>query len=1726
MVLPTSVLSEENEFLKPESPGNTLPKQWKQRRTSLHSGNSTSIIGNSLSLLAAKADPNEARLDNEDEDNEALANMPFSEDDMRSIDGDQPSHEPPIQRVESNNSAIDPMTELAHDEEPSKNIKHPSSSHFSPFRRSTIFGSPKVTSPTLSEDSKKARNLFNLFRKKTKDKDRRQEVAEDGAELTGCSNEDLEAAKRAVDLLNALSFGAPAINLVASCFCEDEHGIARAPLLLSLMSMKITDVSRSPMTKNRKFKIDLQYGVSSQRLKWSIEKTAKDILYLHSRLKWLGVRTSFKASDLPRYPVPPLLRRNNDVRAASVVRQPGDQQTGSRFSHSQRPLGDFDDDMQSDLSAHSVRDRFSTLRAHFSAQSSLSSMAMDSPEQIRSRALKNQQYTTEIENYLKELIVQVAMRPQSNRLFHFFEISPISSLLNYETGYIGKQGVIHVGGTAKSQGWRVGHFKANDLKSMIDRRSEKWFLVRGSYVMYVPDIISTTPLEVFLVDSSFKILGKFEANDKNGQKGSDTDSDYAEESQSRIEAESQLADRVQTQVFPHLKITLENNERKLVILPKSRIEQKLWLQSLNEMVNSTVWSDKHRFNSFAPVRTNCYAQWLVDARDYFWAASAAMEMAKDVIFIHDWWLSPELYLRRPANGNQQFRVDRILQRKAQQGVKIFVIVYRNVGTIIPIDSLYTKHSIVSLNQENIHVIRSPNQLLQNTYFWAHHEKLCIVDYNVAFIGGLDMCYGRYDTPDHVLSDDSNVGFENLDSEDLTPEQFDAFNIFPGKDYSNTRVKDFSNLDKPYETLYDRKITPRMPWHDIHMMTSGEVARDLSRHFVQRWNYLLRQKRPSRLTPILTPPPDLTPEQLKDLKLTGTCEVQILRSAGNWSLGLKEHEESIHQAYLKLIENSEHFIYIENQFFVTSCFIDGTEIKNRIGDAIVDRIIRANKEGKSWRAIIIIPLVPGFESQVDEIDGSSVRVVMQCQYMSILRGTSCLFAKLRKAGINPEDYIQFFSLRKWGMLGPNRSLVTEQLYIHAKTMIVDDKVAIIGSANINERSMKGSRDSEVAAIVRDSESVKSVVNGQPVRVGKFAHTLRMRLMREHMGVAVDILDAVERKFERILEFAKTKDGLNAKTATFENAEDEQLSAAVELATRYVLQEPSGTDHWKSYCKNSGISACVVEVPVDSTPPDLSSHDSNQPMALPISFNNRTGPREANTGIREKKKYSFDPRVQQNTNHKRDVFGAGIDKYRSNQAKMARLDNARYLRKLAQDFEEETPNKTFLPDASSVCSFLFLEHQDPDTEESVTHNKEKWFFLKKIDYLQRVAARDAKQAEAERKRRLAVGLPPYVRAVTNNSITKKEASSSSPDTINANNADAICKVNKEDTSNSEGNGASSDPSEQIDETGAIDVVNEINIEAQDLNSVDPVTEQIPIVMLDDEGFKETMRGINALESDNVTKFVDPYGFQDPVDPEFYEDIWYETARKNTDIFRLVFHCQPDDTVRSWATYMKFMKLAKAFLVSQTRDADHSLEKGPLESDGPKMNQKLHSRKDSHATINLGDYQTETGILGEIPSGDAETTGKPSEKHKFFIPECIDENDQDGEDDNEDASTTSSSSSSEDESSDTSTEHAKSKRNNGLHGSENGVLKGEGNGGIKNGEKGTSIPTKKNRRRAGTFSNRRRAKAGDKIFDKDSAQRILEEVQGHLVLFPVDWLERELEGENWFFNTDRIPPIEIYD
>ena len=99
----------------------------------------------------------------------------------------------------------------------------------------------------------------------------------------------------------------------------------------------------------------------------------------------------------------------------------------------------------------------------------------------------------------------------------------------------------------------------------------------------------------------------------------------------------------------------------------------------------------------------------------------------------------------------------------------------------------------------------------------------------------------------------------------------------------------------------------------------------------------------------------------------------------------------------------------------------------------------------------------------------------------------------------DGFRAFFALRTWAQMADG-ALKTEMVYPHTKCMVVDDRAAIIGSANINDRSLLGTRDSEVCLVIQDSEMVGATMGGERALVGRFASQLRCEMMAAALGVA--------------------------------------------------------------------------------------------------------------------------------------------------------------------------------------------------------------------------------------------------------------------------------------------------------------------------------------------------------------------------------------------------------------------------------------------------------------------------------------------------------------------------------------------------------------------------------------------------------------------------------------------------
>ena len=766
-----------------------------------------------------------------------------------------------------------------------------------------------------------------------------------------------------------------------------------------------------------------------------------------------------------------------------------------------------------------------------------------------------------------------------------------------------------------------------------------------------------------------------------------------------------------------LSIKISNLSRVLELKFKNYFERELWKQEIEERIKRFKQIVKNNiYKAYTNEKMNNFAHWFIDGKDYFNDLYEKLMGAKRSIFITDWWMSPEVWLKRPIlesdytsffkkrSENSLSRLMDILEYKAKKGVKIYILLYYECSLALKLNSKHTQDTLEKLHK-NIVVTRHPTDKLD--LLWSHHEKLVIIDQAIGYVGGLDLCWGRYDDNEHPIYE---------------PPNFEKKYYFPFIDYSNARICDFTNVENYLVESVPRESCLRMPWHDIHTRLIGPVVSDIARHFVERWNHArfedrnqtslnvqknttnyateVKQKKKLTLkvggfldsilqkveamekekndgmkdetenendndnvfkanktileeesisidigdsdeindieigkTPIFNKKTNtlknlgitenknkidrkkspkkknnlnikvnvqlkqwrtqqddkkhdieqslntdakfeamkkqwmenfkeidedhiLVPKQLESLKQIIVSDekppeekrksfyselvnkikknknnwfkdlfkpnsqietiindkyvkkgsvpsnVQVLRSAGEWSLGLKTKESSILEAYYHLIQNSKHYIYIENQFFISRSFDDNIPylVENKIALYITNRILKASKNHEKFRVYVFIPLLPGFAGEPEK--SGTLQIILKYTYATICRNNNLsiverLKTELGKTGQNWEDYIGFYSLRNHSYV--NGIPKTEIIYIHSKLMIVDDLYVICGSANINDRSMKGTRDSEFAALIKERKTEINVINGKKYKTAKFASSLRKAIFAEHLGI---------------------------------------------------------------------------------------------------------------------------------------------------------------------------------------------------------------------------------------------------------------------------------------------------------------------------------------------------------------------------------------------------------------------------------------------------------------------------------------------------------------------------------------------------------------------------------------------------------------------------------------------------
>ena len=172
-------------------------------------------------------------------------------------------------------------------------------------------------------------------------------------------------------------------------------------------------------------------------------------------------------------------------------------------------------------------------------------------------------------------------------------------------------------------------------------------------------------------------------------------------------------------------ISLKTGTRRLTFFAQNVKVASEWVNEFQRLYTPRV--ARLFYDAAYPPRMKNEVRVYTSGCEYYQAVALALLQAQTEILIASWKNSPTVLLTRPPLP--PLRLDQILKYKADQGVQIFVLLYKEVEHIGQgNDSFNTKKKLESLSP-NIHCLRHPNKFMggSTAVLWSHHEKLVVID---------------------------------------------------------------------------------------------------------------------------------------------------------------------------------------------------------------------------------------------------------------------------------------------------------------------------------------------------------------------------------------------------------------------------------------------------------------------------------------------------------------------------------------------------------------------------------------------------------------------------------------------------------------------------------------------------------------------------------------------------------------------------------------------------------------------------------------------------------------------------------------------------------------------------------------------------------------------------------------------------------------------------------------
>jgi phospholipase D1/2 len=241
--------------------------------------------------------------------------------------------------------------------------------------------------------------------------------------------------------------------------------------------------------------------------------------------------------------------------------------------------------------------------------------------------------------------------------------------------------------------------------------------------------------------------------------------------------------------------------------------------------------------------------------------------------------------------------------------------------------------------------------------------------------------------------------------------------------------------------------PCPPFHDLMMVVDGAAAAALAELVRTRWlEAACRKALP--FEPTGDPWPDSVRPEFTEV------EIGIARTIPAMSGRPGTHE--IKALYCRAVAAAERFIYIENQYLTADC----------VAEALVDRMI----ENPRLQVIVVGPKEPAGWLEARSMGAGRVRFVRRLEQAGVIDRFRLLYPVVVEGGDETP------------------------VMVHAKVLTVDDGFLMIGSANLNNRSM--GTDSECNLAIEAATAAESeAITG-----------LRDRLLAEHLDTTPEAVKA--------------------------------------------------------------------------------------------------------------------------------------------------------------------------------------------------------------------------------------------------------------------------------------------------------------------------------------------------------------------------------------------------------------------------------------------------------------------------------------------------------------------------------------------------------------------------------------------------------------------------------------------